>query len=167
MLQSTQQGVHMRYIRFVLATATLVARPAVAQLPPKYFVPAVEVHDTAATCMEAPANLHPGERGSSLRFGSADSAERIVTAIWGADGKLLHYSDTRGDLRPPFPANAPRNPKTTITIDVPRQVVLMYNDVEGEQQGSAASDSDEALDSENLGPPRRMLERLRRECGPP
>ena len=36
----------------------------------------------------------------------------------------------------------------------------MYNDVDGEQQGSAASDADGAMDSENLGPPRQMLERL-------
>lgn len=157
----------MRYIRFVVLMMGLAARPAAAQMAPRYFVPAVEFRDTTATCVEPPANLPPGERGYSLRFGTADSAERIVTAIWSRNGKLARYSDTRGDLRPPFPANAARNPKTTITIDVPRQVVLMYNDVEGEQQGSAASDSDGALDSDNLGPPRRMLERLRRQCGAP
>ena len=157
----------MPYIRFVALMAVLAAYPVGAQLPPKYFVPAVEFPDTVATCAEPPANLPAGERGYSLRFGSADSAERIITAIWGRDGKLIRYSDTRGDLRPPFPANAARSPKTTITIDVPRQVVLMYNDVDGEQQGSAASDSDGALDSDNLGPPRQMLERLRRQCGAP
>ena len=157
----------MRYIRFVALMAVLGAYPADGQLAPKYFVPAVEFQDTVATCVGSPTNLPPGERGFSLRFGSADSSERIITAIWGRDGKLVRYSDTRGDLRPPFPANAPRSPKTTITIDVPRQVVLMYNDVAGEQQGSAASDSDGALDSDNLGPPRRMLERLRQQCGAP
>ena len=157
----------MRYIRFVILMAAVAWRPASAQLPPSYFVPAVEFRDTAATCADASTTLHPGERGFALRFGSADSAERIVTGVWGADGKLLRYSDARGDLRPPFPADAPRNPKTTIVIDVPRQVVLMYNDVAGEQQGSAASDADGALDSSNLGRPRGMLERLRRQCGAP
>lgn len=157
----------MRYIRFLILLAVAASRPASAQLPPSYFAPAVEFRDTAATCANAPATLHPGERGFSLRFGSADSAERIVTGVWGADGKLLRYSDARGDLRPPFPANAPRNPKTTIVIDVPRQVVLMYNDVDGEQQGSAASDADGALNSSNLGHPRRLLERLHQQCGAP
>jgi hypothetical protein len=157
----------MRYFCFAILIMVPAARTTAAQLPPRYFVPAVEFHDTVGTCVAPPANLPPGERGFSLRFGSADSAERIVTAVWGAAGKLVRYSDSRGDLRPPFPADAPRNPKTTITIDVPRQVVLMYNDVAGEQQGSAAADSESALDSENLGPPRRMLERLRRQCGAP
>jgi hypothetical protein len=157
----------MRYIRFVVLLAAWAARATPAQSPPRYFVPAVEFPDTAARCAEPPANLPTGERGYSLRFGTADSSERIVTAIWSDNGKLIRYSDARGDLRPPFPANAPRNPKTTITIDVPRQVVLMYNDVDGEQQGSAASDSEGALDADNLGPPRRMLERLRRQCAAP
>ncbi len=157
----------MRYIRFVILFVVLAHRQAVAQLAPSHFVPAVEFRDTTATCVDPPSNLHPGERGFSLRFGSVDSVQRVVTAVWGRDGNLVRYSDARGDLRPPFPADARRNPRTTIVVDAPRHVVLMYNDVEGEQQGSAASDADGALDSENLGPPRRMLERLHRQCGAP
>jgi hypothetical protein len=52
-------------------------------------------------------------------------------------------------------------------IDVPKQVALMYNDVDGDQQGSAASDAEGAIESDNLGPPRQMLERLRHQCGAP
>ncbi len=157
----------MRCFRFVTLVAMLVARPVVAQLAPSHFVPAVEFRDTVASCAQGVANLSPGERGYSLRFGDADSAQRVVTAVWGSNGKLLRYSDTRGDLRPPFPADARRNPRTTITIDVPKHVALMYNDVEGQQQGSAASDAEGAIESDNLGPPRQMLERLRRQCGAP
>ena len=157
----------MRYVRVLTILAAVVARKADAQLPPSHFVPAVDFRDTIATCAEPPASLGPGERGFSLRFGQADSAQRIITAVWGRGGSLIRYSDARGDLRPPFPADARRNPRTTITIDVPKHVALMYNDVDGEQQGSAASDADGAMDSENLGPPRRMLDRLRRQCGAP
>ena len=157
----------MRFHCLVAVATALIAQSADAQLPPSQFVPAVDFRDTVATCTQAPASLNPGERGFSLRFGTADSAQRIVSAVWGADGKLLRYADARGDLRPPFPADARRNPRTTITLDVPNHVALMYNDVDGEQQGSAASDADGAMDSDNLGPPRRMLERLHRQCGAP
>jgi len=157
----------MWYVRLATLIVVLVARPCVAQYAPSHFVPAVEFPDSVASCTQPTVTLHPGERGFSLRFGSVDSAQRIVTGVWSSDGKLLSYSDARGDLRPPFPADARRNPRTTIMIDMPKHVALMYNDVDGEQQGSAASDSDGAMDSENLGPPRQMLERLRRQCGAP
>lgn len=157
----------MWLLRSAMLMVALVTRPAGAQYAPTHFVPAVEFTDTVANCVQPTTALHPGERAFSLRFGRADSAQRIVTAVWGSGGKLLSYSDSRGDLRPPFPANAQRNPRTTITIDVLRHVALMYNDVDGEQQGSAASDAEGAMESENLGPPRQMLERLRRQCGAP
>jgi len=157
----------MRYVRFVILIGVLIARPGVAQYPPSHFVPAVDFRDTAADCAQPTAALQPGERGFSLRFGSVDSAQRVVTAIWRSDGRLVRYTDARGDLRPPFPADVRRNPRTTITIDVLRQVTLMYNDVDGEQQGSAASDAEGAIDSQNLGPPRQLLDRLRRQCGAP
>jgi hypothetical protein len=157
----------MRYLYSSMVLAALVARPVAAQYAPSRFVPAVEFTDTLASCSQPDADLHPGERAFALRFGAADSAERVVTAVWGTNGKLLRYSDARGDLRPPFPADARRNPRTTIMIDVPKQVALMYNDVDGEQQGSAASDAEGAIESDNLGPPRQMLDRLRRQCGAP
>jgi len=157
----------MRYVRFAILIAVLVARPGVAQYAPSHFVPAVEFRDTVATCLQPAASLQPGERGFSLRFGDVDSSQRVVTAVWRSDGKLLRYTDARGDLRPPFPANARRSPRTTITVDLLRQVTLMYNDVDGEQQGSAASDAEGAIDSPNLGPPRQMLDRLRLQCGAP
>jgi hypothetical protein len=157
----------MQYFLFSVALAALVARPIAAQYAPSRFVPAVEFTDTIASCSQPTAGLHPGERAFALRFGAADSAQRVVTAVWGSNGKLLRYSDARGDLRPPFPADARRNPRTTIMIDVPKQVALMYNDVDGDQQGSAASDAEGAIESDNLGPPRQMLERLRHQCGAP
>jgi hypothetical protein len=157
----------MRYFRLFPLAAVLVAHPAAAQFPPSRFVPAVEFPGTTASCSQPTATLQPGEYAFSLRFGDADSAQRVVTAVWKRGGKLVRYSDARGDLRPPFPANAHRNPRTTITIDLVQHVALMYNDVDGEQTGSAASDSEGAMDADNLGPPREMLERLRRQCGAP
>lgn len=157
----------MRSVRFAFLIAVLVARSGVAQYPPSHFVPAVEFRDTVASCVQPTISLHHGERAFSLRFGGVDSAQRVVTGVWGSDGRLVNYSDARGDLRPPFPPDARRNPRTTITIDVLRHVTLMYNDVDGEQQGSAASDAEGAMDSDNLGPPRQMLDRLRRQCGAP
>ena len=157
----------MWYCRSALLTVVRIARASHAQYAPTHFVPAVEFHDTVATCVQPTTLLQRGERGFSLRFGSVDSAQRVVTGVWGSDGRLLTYSDARGDLRPPFPADAQRNPRTTIKIDILRHVALMYNDVDGEQQGSAASDAEGAMESDNLGPPRQLLERLRRQCGAP
>ena len=157
----------MRYVRLAALMALAFAPRAHAQFSPSRFVPAVEFRDTVASCALPTASPAPGERAFSLRFGDADSAARVVTAIWGKGGKLLSYSDARGDLRPPFPADVRRNPRTTIKIDMLQHVALTYNDVDGEQQGSAASDSEGAIDMENLGPPRRMLERLRQQCGAP
>lgn len=157
----------MRYVRFAALMALAFAPRAHAQFSPSRFVPAVEFPDTVAHCAQPIASLERGERAFSLRFGDADSAARVVTAIWRKDGTLLSYSDARGDLRPPFPADVRRNPRTTIKIDMLQHVALTYNDVDGEQQGSAASDSEGAIDMENLGPPRRMLERLRQQCGAP
>lgn len=157
----------MRNSYLIMLLMSASARLVAAQYSPSHFVPAVEFRDTVASCAQATASLNPGERGFSLRFGDADSAQRVVTAVWGGNGKLLRYTDTRGDLRPPFPADVRRNPRTTITIDVPKHVALMYNDVDGEQQGSAASDAEGAIESENLGPPKQLLERLRRQCGAP
>lgn len=157
----------MRYVRFAALMALAFAPRARAQFSPSRFVPAVQFPDTVANCAQPTASLKPGERAFSLRFGDTDSAARVVTAIWRKDGTLLNYSDARGDLRPPFPADVRRNPRTTIKIDMLQHVALTYNDVDGEQQGSAASDSEGAIDMENLGPPRRMLERLRQQCGAP
>jgi len=157
----------MWILRFAIVISAVAARPADAQYSPTHFVPAVEFRDTVATCVPASSPVRAGEHAFTLRFGTIDSAQRIVTGVWGSDGRLLSYSDARGDLRPPFPAEAQRNPRTTIKIDVVRHVALMYNDVDGEQQGSAASDAEGAMESENLGPPRQLLERLRRQCGAP
>ena len=157
----------MWHFRSAMLIVVFVARPGAAQYAPAHFVPAVEFPDTVASCVQPTTVLRAGERAFSLRFGTVDSAKRVVTAVWRDDGQLLSYSDSRGDLRPLFPADARRSPRTTITIDVLRHVALMYNDVDGEQQGSAASDAEGAMDSENLGPPRQLLERLRRQCGAP
>jgi hypothetical protein len=157
----------MRYVRLAALMALAFAPRAQAQFSPSRFVPAVEFRDTVASCAQPTPSPEPGQRAFSLRFGDADSAARVVTAIWGKDGRLLSYSDARGDLRPPFPADVRRNPRTTIKIDMLQHVALTYNDVDGEQQGSAASDSEGAIDMDNLGPPRRMLERLRQQCGAP
>jgi hypothetical protein len=157
----------MWYLRSAMLIVAVAARLADAQYAPTHFVPAVEFRDSVANCVQPTTLLHPGDRAFSLHFGTVDSAQRVVTGVWGSDGKLRSYSDARGDLRPPFPPDAQRNPRTTIKIDVLRHVALMYNDVDGEQQGSAASDAEGAMDSENLGPPRQMLDRLRRQCGAP
>ena len=58
----------MRYVRFAILIAVLVARPGAAQYAPSHFVPAVEFRDTVATCLQPAASLQPGERGLSLQM---------------------------------------------------------------------------------------------------
>lgn len=177
----------MRAIRFVLNTRSsiinhsligaaialcLAAPAAMAQQgrrdPAEGFAPLVTFSDTTARCERIGASLlQRGEAGYILRFGSADSAQRTVSAVWDAAGHLDHYSDARGDLRGPKVAAARPGARTTIAIDVAHRRAVLLNEAQGKTRGAVLTTAAVALDAPNLGPPRALLERLHRQCGAP
>jgi len=108
-----------------------------------------------------------GERGYRLEFGHNSSLSRTVVAIWDTARKLRSYSDTRGDMRgPPTTPMAQRGPQTSIMIDFNPLRVLAVNHDRGTDRGLLL-DPVLALNSEYLGSPLAMLERLHRQCGAP
>lgn len=157
---------HRPFLIVALTLAT--SRAASAQTATaNSFVPMVEWPDSVGRCEDrTAATLQPDERGVSLRFGSTDSASRVVTAVWDTSGHLRRYSDARGDLRgPPIPI-AQRGTRTTITIDAVKGVALLLNEVHGTSRGSSATAA-AALDAPRLGPARVLLARLHTQCGAP
>ena len=152
------------YVGFLAGTD--VAR---AQAPGSHgFVPAVAWKDTVARC-ETPTGgmLSPDERGFLLRFGKADSAGRVVTAVWDTIGHLRRYSDARGDLRGPGVSASQRGDRTTIVIDIVKGMALLMNDQRGSAGKASMMTAASALDDASLGPPRQMLARMHVQCGAP
>lgn len=132
------------------------------------FVPMVEIADSVGRCEErTEGSVRPDERGVSLRFGTVDSASRVVTAVWDSAGHLRRYSDARGDLRGPRIPSAQLGSRTTITIDVAKGVALLLNEAHGASRGGSLITAAAALDEPRLGPPRRWLARLHVQCGAP
>lgn len=86
-------------------------------------------------------------------------AERTVSLEYDAAGTPLVYADARGDL-----SRDGGGPLTSITIRLSQGDAQASNGFGGAvpfYQGQAAA----ALEMENLGSPRVMMERIRRECG--
>ena len=160
-------------VKYVVLCAGLsLAMPSTAvaqQQNAADFVPAVTVDDTVATCSaQSPDLLQPGEQGFVLRFGSdPHNPKRVVAAAWDSSGHLRRYSDGRGDLRGPPVAIADRGPRTTIIIDVVKGKALLLNESHGRSFGSMLASPNDALIAERLGPPKRVLERMHRQCGAP
>jgi hypothetical protein len=152
---------------FMLAAATGEAASAQVATA-NTFVPTVEFADSAGRCENRnAATVQPDERGVSLRFGTVDSASRVVVAVWDTSGHLRRYTDTRGDLRgPPVPISR-REARTTITIDIVKGVALLENQAHGTSQGGSMITAAAALDAPRLGPPRELLARLHTQCGAP
>ncbi len=152
----------------VLASQGAIAR---AQLTgAAAFIPAVEVPDSVARCARTPSSaLRQDEVGHLLSFGmdANGSPLRVVSATWDTAGRLRRYSDARGDLRgPPTPVSE-RELRTTIAIDFVEGTALLMNESHGRTRGAALTTAREAVVTERLGPPQRLLERLHSQCGAP
>jgi hypothetical protein len=147
--------------------ASGIVAPIDAQPVLQRFVPLVEWEDTAATCVEFIAGVRDGERGYSLRFGTSDSSNRVVSAVWDSTGALRRYSDARADLRPRFIAGDQLGSHTIIAIDFDRQIALMSNIERGQDRGNVLIAASDAMEASMLGPPRRLLARLQQQCGAP
>jgi len=95
-----------------------------------------------------------------LLFKGPAPEERSVALTVDAQGKVLGYSDVRGNLY------RGTRPRTSVTVDLEGNTSTAENEhggargTPGMTMGSAA----EAMDLENLGTPRRMIEMVKRRC---
>jgi hypothetical protein len=134
---------------------------------PDKFAAAIVVPDTVpASCSEmSTAMLREGQRGYVLRFGDPTHPLRVASGIWDSTGKLVNYSDGRGDLRGNVPP-LDREMRTTISINFEKGGGLLMNESHGKSSGAMTVTADAAMKSERLGIP-AILERLHTECGAP
>lgn len=162
------------------ATAPVVVRGAagrevVTPVPLAEFVPLVEPTEDEASC-EPPLEVRggSGEVIYRMRFGPLREirAARMVTVSVNAEGQVIRFSDTRGDLRvlpPGMVADRPiadPGPRTTINIDLQNQMAVVMNQPPDGPTARHLIQDDGLLDADNLGRPVVAIERVMRECGP-
>jgi hypothetical protein len=86
-----------------------------------------------------------------------NSAARNASITFSPSGEPLRYSDVRGDLG----ANGPRS---VVTVDLRGGPATAMN-LNVPEPSVAIGPAEAALDMANLGTPRAMIERIKRECG--
>ena len=122
------------------------------------FVAAVPAFEGAGECETFPEGPR---RGVSLSFEGPAGARRKVALFLDADGKLLSYSDARGDLQ-----LTGTGPRTIVTVGFDGNTSTAMNDHDGSagRPGMVIGTAAEAMDLENLGTPRRMMELVKQRC---
>jgi hypothetical protein len=143
------------------ATST-VESVQVAQFSPSgslaAFVAAVPAFEGGGECATYPVG---SRRMVVLSFAGAEGAKRNVALTVDAGGKLLSYSDARGDLE----MNG-TGPRTVVTVGFDGNTSTASNEHGGSSStpGMAAGTAAEGMDLENLGTPRRMMEMVKQRC---
>ncbi|MFL5382070.1 MAG: hypothetical protein ACJ8GN_06110 [Longimicrobiaceae bacterium] len=117
------------------------------------FVAAVPPFEEGGECRR----LEEGRR-VLLQFRGPGQSSRSVSVEVDPQGKVLSYSDVRGDVQ----ING-TGPRTAIMVKLDTDVVLAMNERVAEP-GTAMGRAAEAMELENLGNPRRMIELVRRRC---
>lgn len=117
------------------------------------FVAAVPPFEEGGACRR----VDEGRR-VMLQFTGPGVTRRDVSVEVDAQGNVLSYSDVRGDVR--IDGTGPR---TSIMVDLGKDTGFAMNDHVSPRE-VATGGAAEAMDLENLGNPRRMIELLRRRC---
>jgi len=122
------------------------------------FVAAVPAFEGGGECRTFPEGPR---RTVLLSFEGPEGARRNVALRLDADGKLLSYSDVRGDLE----MNG-TGPQTAVTVGFDGNTSTARNEHGGSRgtTGMAMGTAAEAMDLENLGTPRRMMEVVKQRC---
>jgi hypothetical protein len=97
----------------------------------------------------------------TLRFEGPDGARRSVALDVDAQGRVVHYSDVRGDLE-----SHGTGPRTSVTVDLENDTGTAMNEHGGARgtPGLTLGRGEEAMELANLGTPRRMIERVKQRC---
>lgn len=119
------------------------------------FVAAVPPFEEGGEC----GAVNEGERRVvTLRFAGPAHAVRTLALTMDARGEVVSYSDARGDLKVDG-----IGPRTVVSVNLERGIAMALNE-RGDAPGVTAGGAAEAMELENLGNPRRMIERVKRRC---
>lgn len=164
----------------VLAAVTWAPRSAVAQVADSTSGVTRSVRSLGVTIGEPPplATFRPavppfGENGRCrtlpeegggrlvlLSFENGPGgASRTVSLELDVSGTARRYSDARGDLE-----ENGTGPLTSVSAELPNGQASAVNTNAG-APSFAIGNTHDALDMANLGTPRAMIERIKRECG--
>ena len=117
------------------------------------FVAAVPPFEEGGECM----TFDQGRR-VLLHFTGPGEAARSVSVVVDAQGQVLSYSDVRGDVQVHG-----TGPRTSVMINFGNDTGVAINE-RGSAPGLTMGRGTEAMDLENLGTPRRMVEMLKQRC---
>ena len=118
------------------------------------FIPAVAAQDGAGTCRLLKP---PTGRITLWSFPDFAHATRNVALEYDTTGRFVNYSDLRGDL-------LGGGPKTSITMNLEAGLGTAWNRNSGARNGAVTAPVALMMESENLGAPRKTIERVRQQC---
>lgn len=138
-------------------------------------VPIVDADERNPRCSNPPTVEGSDQRFVGMRFGPRQGGlpTRNVTVRVDAQGRVTHYSESRGDLRVTPPGvttlaavDDPRD-RSSFSIDMAAGAVLLTNQRPGATpERLVARGSSSLLDAASLGVPRNTILRILSECAP-
>jgi len=147
--------------------------------PIRDFVPDVPAFSEGGECQTREL---PGRgKDIGIAFPDVENAVRQVWLTFGTEGKVVNYSDVRGDLvrkvvgadggppRPGEPVRAlpPAGRQTSIHLNITNQVALAQNVGGDRPQVTSVGAPRAVMNAKNLGNPAAMIELVLSRCGRP
>jgi hypothetical protein len=111
--------------------------------------------------------LAAGHRALAYDFGPRERPTRRIVVILDPAGRVVRYSDLRGDLRGPRDASVARNPlgrRTSIAIDFIDLTAVLRNEQGDEPPNGIRAAGPGLLAAPNLGNPAAVAELVRAAC---
>jgi hypothetical protein len=113
----------------------------------------------------------PAVKMLSYALGPSNRPLRRITVMLAADGRVVRYSDIRGDIRAAIdPSVTPANPLgrvTAVAIDFDRQSAVLRNEHGGQPPNALRASGPDVLVAENVGNPRATAQMIRERCETP
>lgn len=125
------------------------------------FVPAVAAREEGGNCEVIPRTSGGGPL-YILSFRDSRSTLRSVSVAFDSAGRPANYSDLRGDLR-----RERTGPFTAILLSFGFGSAHVVNERPGQPSETAHGALSDALTSDRLGNPQRMIELIRTRCVKP
>lgn len=156
-----------------VTTPTLGLDESFREVAVEGLVPAVDADERNPRCSSPPNVEGSSQRFVGMRFGPTQGGlpTRVVTVRLDAQGRVTHYSESRGDLRvappgvaTPAAVDDPRE-RSSFSIDVAAGAVLLTNQHPGATPERLMARGDSSLlDAASLGVPRNTIARILTEC---
>jgi hypothetical protein len=110
----------------------------------------------------------PAVKMLTYAFGPSDRPARRIAVMLAADGRVVRYSDIRGDIRAAIdPSVTPENPLgrvTALAIDFDKQSGVLRNEHGGKPPNVLRALGPDVLVAETLGNPRATAQMIKDRC---